>query len=124
MPSDRPSCAECERAVNIDGYSGAVAERMAAEDVCFSCAFWRNLLDAARERPEDVVRIDGRHYTIEPDVPDARDAGVLAGFGGERFWIVIGDRHVITCNLWAQGEIPQHFRERLPDNARFKCTSF
>jgi hypothetical protein len=28
-------------------------------------------------------------------------------------------RHIVTHNLWYQGEIPDHFLSRLPDNARW-----
>lgn len=40
--------------------------------------------------------------------------------GGRKFHIQMHDGQVIeTTELWHQGTIPEHFRERLPDNANF-----
>lgn len=62
------------------------------------------------------VRVRGEHYTIcIEDIGHAK-----RGFNGDRFNIKFSDgRLATTTNLWSQGTIPERFRERLPDNAKF-----
>jgi hypothetical protein len=86
---------------------------MGAKKVCFGCAFWSDKLNIADH--SRVARIDGTHYFYEDD----KDGG-FKGFGGRKFEIKFHDgRTVVTRNLWCQGNIPAHFRDRLPDNAEF-----
>jgi len=48
------------------------------------------------------------------------DQHPFLGCAGRRFWIRFFDgRTITTNNLWCQGEIPEEFREELPDNAEF-----
>lgn len=62
-----------------------------------------------------AVRVDGQHYTIHPD----KNAGFI-GYGGQGFTILFDDGEVVrTNNMWSQGEIPELWRTRLPDNASF-----
>jgi len=79
--------------------------------VCFRCNFWLSFVG----RPGGLV-IDGMHFTLgNEDSTVAR-----RGFDGQRFIIATNDgRTIITTNLWANGSVPEHFRSRLPDNARF-----
>jgi hypothetical protein len=85
--------------------------------LCFSCNYWLKLVDV-KDDPR-TVRIDGGHYIILPD-GDGPVGGLFQGFGGRRFTIEFFDgRQAVTNNLWNQGDIPEHFRVRLPDNARF-----
>ena len=102
-------CVECRRRYHLDG---EVAERPVREICCFSCDFCRRC-EAMRDNPE-VVRVQGRHFLVgEPFLG-------MKGLGGERFVVEFFDgRQVETDCLWTQGAIPPHFRERLPDNARF-----
>src|SRR5687768_2519908 len=64
-----------------------------------------------------MVRVKGRHYTIEDE---DKDLFGMRGFDGAEFTIKFHDGRVVkTTNLWAQGVIPERFRGRLPDNAEF-----
>lgn len=82
---------------------------------CFTCQFWtEKMVPHFRDSPM-TARIGGRHYRIGPE-----RAGGFRGFGGARFIIQFHDgRKVVTTNLWSQGEIPEAYREQLPDNATF-----
>jgi hypothetical protein len=84
--------------------------------LCVLCDRWV-AFSLATEHP-NVVRANGHHYVIEADGSD--NLFGMRGFGGEEFTIRFHDGRVVkTTNLWAQGVIPERFRERLPDNAEF-----
>lgn len=105
------TCVECGKE-ETRRYLG---DRMRAKRLCFSCNFWMRHVNNA-EHPMST-RIDNYHYLIgtEPERP-----GSLHGFGGREFTIIFNDgKVVVTHNLWSQGEIPERFRDRLPNNAKF-----
>lgn len=88
-------------------------EKMEEHQLCFSDLHWYELyLDRDNA---NSVRINGRHYYIG----DPNAIG-LRGFGGRKYVIKFHDGRIVeTTNLWTQGEIPDRWRERLPDNAEF-----
>lgn len=108
-------CRECDSLINT-AWMEPTRSRLIAERLCFSCDHWLQRI-ARGDSPLSAV-IEGRTYTINPkesDPPSCR------GFGGAMFTIAFFDgREVVTRNLWTGGDIPARFRERLPDNARFK----
>lgn len=105
-------CGKLEHA----GYIKDTKERLIANAVCFDCDFWDSKLKLLND--PKVVRIKGFHYSIGP----ATGCSML-GFGGRLFRIKFFDGRIVeTNNLWCQGEIPERFREALPDNARFATT--
>jgi hypothetical protein len=84
------------------------------EQLCFSCAFWKNKID--NPTPNRQI-INGEHWIFEPwsDKPL-----LFAGHGGRAFYIMLNDGSVLRSNnVWYQGEIPQRFRDSLPDTAKF-----
>ena len=110
-------CKECAKVVEEKKltYSEALRKQLISRQLCFSCNFWCNRCLGTRS-PRSV-RVDGRHYWIGNVCSGDKKS---QGFGGRRFVIrFIEGRKVTTTNLWHQGEIPEHFRERLPDNATF-----
>lgn len=107
-------CAECGNEVEEIVGDGDLSVMMAAHNLCFLCAFWAEKV-AIRDR-EDVVRANGEHYIITPTRPGMK--AKHKAFRGERFTVHFADgRRVETDNLWHQGSIPAHFRDRLGDNA-------
>ena len=63
-----------------------------------------------------MVRALGHHYQLASEGASQGERG----FGGKVFEVRFFDgRVVVTHNLWHQGEVPAHFRARLPDNAVF-----
>jgi hypothetical protein len=84
-----------------------------AEGVCFTCAFWR----VAIAKTHDTV-ISGRIYSIgnvkkPPNSPHA-------GMAGRRFDIEYFDGRVVTTHdLWVGSEVPERYRQQVPDTARF-----
>ena len=85
---------------------------------CFDCSFWQEKLSLKESGDPRQVIVDGEHYMAMED-----DGGPMKGFGGADFSIEYFDGRRIECNnLWHQGEIPEQFRDRLPDNAKFIST--
>lgn len=111
-------CVECGDVLKAD-YCEPYKSQILAEKVCFSCLFWRDYAKKASD--PSSVRVGGQHYWIKPDRPGS----ACLGHGGAEFLIRFTDgrdvtrRTVVTHNLWAQSRIPDHFRDRLPDNAEF-----
>lgn len=91
--------------------------KLIKRQLCFSCDFWREMLEEDAKRPPHTwCVVDGTHYVIEPDEPEA----TFQGFGGAEFHIHFKDGHeVITHNLWCQGEPGEHWKDKFPNNADF-----
>lgn len=90
-------------------YSEDVLEQMTSRGFCFGCNFWENY--AAEPHPNRVI-IKGTHFVA------CQPGSGFQGFGGRKWKITRLDGKEDFCpNLWHQGDIPQQFRGRLPDNA-------
>ena len=111
-------CKICEKDIESYNYIDEVSKAMDTHQMCFNCNFWRQMLEEDSKRdPHTWCVINGTHYVIEPDNPNA----AFQGFGGAEFQIEFNDGYkVITHNLWCQGEPNEHWREKFPDNARFE----
>ena len=90
-------------------------KRMVEKKLCYTCNFWDEWLERRKEKA--VVRVGGCHYFISPD---SNKPGRGDRFSGQEFKIKFYDGRIVTThNLWHLGEIPEHFREGMPDNAEF-----
>lgn len=80
---------------------------------------WEFTLSQMEKAPADChLIIDGKYY-IECGYKPNIEAYLL-GYGGRIFHIEHDNGNVImTNNLWNHGTIPDRWRDRLPDNARF-----
>jgi hypothetical protein len=93
----RGICVECD--IRVQG----------EQSTCSGCYFW---LDHIKHTADRRIVVNGAHYLV----------GRVGGFGGAKWVIEFIDpmREGFTTNqLWYQGTIPSHFRDRIPDNARF-----
>ncbi len=101
-------CNECGKEdYSLSYMKGANKTCMDEKGLCFTCAFWTLKLDL-----KNPVVIDGGLYSPE--------SGNGPGMAGRRFDIRMPNGEEITThNLWSQGIIPEHFRDRLPNNAEF-----
>jgi hypothetical protein len=104
-------CKECKSEIQFKWNKGT-NELLRINQLCFNCQFWWEKIAQA----DKLIRVDGHCYRIpKPTVHE-----IFKGFGGAKFKIKFKDGRVIeTDNLWHNGEIPAHFRDRLPDNAEF-----
>src|SRR6187431_2682864 len=116
--SDKP-CTSCGEENFHTSYTEGCPEkvRMDATGECFNCAFWEIRLSDA---DEDRLVIDQATYGVGPE-PSPRENRSLLGMGGRRFDIELlsNGRRFTTHNLWSGGQIPERYRGRLLDNAKF-----
>lgn len=111
---DEP-CRLCGQMFQTD-YMDEVKKVLLEKNICFTCDYWERMI--ARPDQDRCVRIEGRHYTI---AEAESGPSMFKGHGGRSFSIEFFDgRSVATNNLWHQGAIPAHFKDKLPDNAKFK----
>lgn len=88
------------------------------KQVCFNCNFWleQHELDLSERGPHNYAIIDGTHYVLCPPTKS-----YFKGFGGQLFTIKFNDGTTKQCNnLWCQGNIPERFKDLMPDNATFQ----
>ncbi len=108
-------CVECG-ATDRATYTSETRERMLARSLCFYCLFWLDRIDA-QSNPAACI-INGQSYQDAGRRSDLLSSSL--GFGGREFRIEFFDGRVIeTNNLFGQGVVPDQFRDRLPDTARF-----
>lgn len=105
-------CSRCGQMYETT-YSADVKRVMLEKNLCFDCWFW-----AEHIKPGGIV-IAGHHYELGPEQP--KQLPRMRGMGGRLFRIrMLADGRIVeTTNLWSQGEVPAHFRQRYPDNAEF-----
>ncbi len=107
-------CSECGQR-DLLCWMDSKRDLLLSRKLCFDCSHWFDWVQFIANESHKRVVIDGRCYTVEPDRGSAN-----AGFGGSRFDIEWPDgRRVTTRNLWHAGAVPDHWRARLPDTARF-----
>lgn len=116
-PSETP-CTSCgAEGYEID-YRPETVEELARRGICLNCLHWLEVVEA---RSLHCV-IDGFAYRPKADDPDLRrrTGGWGLGGGGTEHRIVLEDGTLLRCNnMWHRGEVPDLFRDRLPDDARF-----
>lgn len=80
---------------------------------CFEKHFWNSKV--ARKKDKRQVVINHKvYYIANENIIGER------GFDGAVFYIGFFDgRKVKTTNLWCNGEMPEAYYSKLPDNARF-----
>ena len=106
------TCKECGKLETLQWVPDLNRE-LADGSLCFKCHFWLKLLERDKTDPK-CARIGGTHYVVGPA------DGFPRGFGGDTFYLRMPDGSLRrTRNLWCQGNIPDRFRERMPDNAAF-----
>jgi hypothetical protein len=108
-------CRECGDVLN-DHWIEPVKTHVLTQKLCHDCLHWTGYVNT-KSNPRHFV-VCGQHYVIEPDLP--KNYRGFVGHGGAEFTVRFNDgREVVTRNLWAQGKVPQWFRDRLPDTAVF-----
>lgn len=106
-------CKECGKVEEYQQWNHG--DQLKKKELCFSCDFWMGYL-MKKDKPESV-RVKGTHYWIGDENSSATR---FRGFGGAKWVIKFNDGRVVkSTNLWCQSDIPDHFKDRLPDNAEF-----
>ena len=93
------------------------AKDLIAECMCFSCDLWNRRVEEYKNSAHSIPIIDGIYYSIG----DEDSKSISRGFGGARFQIEFNDGFkVVSTNLWCGSEVPEIWKDKLPDNARFE----
>lgn len=104
-------CEICGKKIVKSSYANAVL----CSGKCFTKHYWQQII---AEKDEHII-VNGCCYCDGGNV-EYPDTHSFLGFSGRRFWIRFFDGRVLsTNNLWMQGDIPEEFRNALPDNAEF-----
>ena len=103
-------CIICGKEFDGKAYYGEYSDCCCHE--CFTKKFWNNII---AEKDEHIV-VDGTCYAIATTPTNGS-----YGFGGRRFKIKMLDTGDVieTNNLWYQGEVPEEYRDLLPNTAQF-----
>ena len=106
------TCKICGQTENSDNWTNG--HEMQERQLCFTCNFWmQNHEEDLRVGKYEYAIIEGTHYRLLPHTND-----FFKGFGGAKTRITFFDGHVEECdNLWCLGDIPERFRDIMPDNA-------
>ena len=113
-------CKICGKIEESDNW--IYGQEMLENKHCFDCDYWLKLHedDITNRKDHKYVIENGTHYVIEPE--DSTD--YFRGFGGTKVRIKFFDgTEVISTNLWHQGEIPERFRDIMPDNGSIEWLS-
>lgn len=104
-------CVDCGNVFHTN-YIPEVKDRLLSANRCHTCDFWTQLIG----NPNAIV-VGGCHYMDSgTDNTNTR----WNGFGGRKWkYSKNGGEPKETNNMWFQGEIPERFRDRIPDNSVF-----
>ena len=107
-----PRCRECGDPTQSN-YIEPSKSQILARQLCFKCNFWINVVED--DHDGRGIILDGVHYRDGGRTLRASEAN---GFGGAEWRLRLTSGALVeTNNLWCQGRVPDHFRDRLPDNA-------
>ena len=108
-------CVECQEKIKL---------MYGDENLCHTCGFWNTKVQEYTEAilgdNKLAIIVNGQHYMDEGATSISSNVTEkMFGHSGATFKykLLVIDKIEITNNMWHQGEIPQHFRDRLPDNA-------
>lgn len=105
----RLKCSECGVRHTLK-WNALVNRELKEARLCHDCYFW-----VAKIGIERAVRVGHQHFMIGENF----EGMGFRGYGGRNFRIYFFEGRVVeTNNLWSQGDIPERFWDRLPDNAR------
>lgn len=119
----KPMCPKCGTSdvliLNQKEYSKCdIRSIMEETGYCFYCAFWENLYQKNKDNPNWVII--GGYSWILSDIREQDKCSPLLGLGGVRLIAKKDDGTILDGrDWWGQGEVPQHFKDQMPDNAEW-----
>lgn len=103
-------CVICGKEIERSSYSNDTL----CSSECFTKHYWLERVNRKDVKTQVVVN----HNVYQ--IADENSSSSFRGFDGRPFYIEFFDgRKVRTTNLWSNGEIPDEFKDKLPDNAKF-----
>lgn len=86
---------------------------------CYDCAFWQDLYNKKKDDPR-WLRIEGESWVAGPVASGFNRSMNFVGCGGRVMTAIKNNGEVITSNnWWHQGDVPECFKELMPDNAKW-----
>lgn len=80
-----------------------------------SKSYWEEVIAEKEYHPI----IDGVCYYVDIKHPVELRYTMNNGFGGQWFKLLMNGQTIITNNLFLNDDVPDEYREQLPDNAEF-----
>lgn len=74
-------------------------------DKSFLAKFWHEKLKDYKNNSHLFVKANGNLYFISPNEACPKD---FKGHGGAKIKFVLGDKEIISTNVWYSGEIPAY----------------
>lgn len=100
------TCSFCEKFEQLI-WRDDVNNKMIENNACFSCNFWIELSE--EKRPNAFILMPEWDHMMMVDF----DTGPFKGFGGAEWVLKFEDGTIKRHNnIWHQGEVPEHMRER------------
>lgn len=103
-----------------DFVKGDIRSIMEETGWCFSCSCWENIYRKYKDNPNWVI-IEGQSWIACPTRTDYnRNCPIGIGCGGR--WMTAKKENgetIKTNNWWNQGDVPECFRDVMPDNAKW-----
>jgi hypothetical protein len=114
-------CKICRKELEFN-FDEETLEKMRKTRLCFGCTFWEEKVALRKINDPNAVVIKGKHYYMGKE--EKQSEYELRGFGGQEFnfRFLSGKQKgkiIKTTNLWYNGEIPEQFKDKLTDNAKF-----
>lgn len=111
-------CKSCGNPFASKGWCKPIPQELIGRHLCFHCNHYIHTIIPKRDSPGTCI-VGHVFYSFDHTRPVVPHTPWL-GHAGRTFGIQFNDgRLVTTNNLWCGGDIPEIFREALPDNARF-----
>lgn len=121
------NCKLCAKPIDLEEYIPhlPIPKLMAEHQLCFSCAFWTKKLAEDRVQNEIAKTSkpyigDGKPEYFIPLVIDGEHRSISSkkAYGGNTIAILTIEGNVYTpTQVYYQGIIPPHFRDKFPNNA-------
>lgn len=108
------SCKECSHLISTT-YNEPHKSEMISRNICLRCNIWTNKLNTLPD-PNCFV-VNGGVYNVKPNIDGP---GGFKGFGGREFRFIKNSVLTISHNVWFNGQVPVHFKDRIKDNATFE----
>jgi hypothetical protein len=120
---EKKVCLKCGSEENVDPteyMNCPIRDIMEKNDWCYYCSFWQNLYNENKDNPR-WIRVDGSSWILGEEVKKV-GTGWGLGCGGRRLYFekTEGNKKILLTsnNCWHQGDIPDVFKDIMPDNAR------
>lgn len=113
------TCTKCG-VLDRNTYVEPVRTHMLERRLCYHCNYWRDFEVSLASDHQKMTIINGHVYG-----PGNRTSGPMRGMAGRRFDIEYIDpsihagKRVTTFDLWSGSTLPDKFKEKYPDTAKF-----